>query len=188
MLRIMPIIALLCVLTAGAANAAPARSAYDQLLKTFDDIDAATSTMPVIPDAEDIEYTGDSYIWPIDGVVTSSFGWRIHPVFGDRRLHNGIDIAVEYGVPVFAAKNGTVGYAGWMEGYGLTVIIEHDDKYSTLYGHNSELLVAHGTSVSRGQPVALTGNTGITTGPVLHFEVRDRGRATDPLVYLANAN
>ena len=79
---------------------------------------------------------------------------------------------------------GIVTYAGWAEGYGKTIIIEHDGGYSTLYGHNSELLVSRGTSTRQGQIIARTGDTGITTGPVLHFEIRERGKSVNPLLFL----
>jgi murein DD-endopeptidase MepM/ murein hydrolase activator NlpD len=170
------------VLLAETVDAAPASSVYSQLLSSLDDI-ASTSAMPVIPDIGGIEYAG--YVWPIAGTVTSPFGWRIHPVLGDRRLHRGIDISAEYGTPVIAVKSGRVVSAGWAEGYGQTIIIEHDGIYSTLYGHNSELLVVRGTFVRQGQIIARAGNTGTTTGTVLHFEVRERGKATDPIRFLA---
>jgi murein DD-endopeptidase MepM/ murein hydrolase activator NlpD len=123
-------------------------------------------------------------IWPIAGTVTSPFGWRVHPVFGEQRWHKGIDISIEYGAPVLAAKSGKIIYAGWIEGYGQTIIIEHDGIYSTLYGHNSELLVTQGTFVRQSQVIARAGNTGTTTGSVLHFEVREKGKSVDPIRFL----
>jgi murein DD-endopeptidase MepM/ murein hydrolase activator NlpD len=163
-----------------AAHAASTSSVYNQLLESLDNIVTNTSSIPAVPSSE-IEYTGNHYVWPTTGTVTSPFGQRTHPVFGDQRLHRGIDIGVDYGSRVVAAKSGIVTYAGWAEGYGKTIIVEHNDGYSTLYGHNSELLVSPGTVVRQGQIIARTGDTGTTTGPVLHFEVRKSGRAIDPI-------
>ena len=179
---------ILAVLLAGvflteAAYAASFPSVYNQLLGSLDDIVTNASSLPVVPNAE-IEYAGNRYVWPIAGAITSPFGQRVHPVFGDQRLHRGIDIGVSYDSPVVAVKNGIVTYAGWAEGYGKTIIIEHDGGYSTLYGHNSELLVSRGTSTRQGQIIARTGDIGITTGPVLHFEIRERGKSVNPLLFL----
>lgn len=125
-----------------------------------------------------------SYMWPTNGVITSNFGWRTHPVFGNQRLHAGMDIGADYGENVLAADGGVVIGAGWISGYGKTVIIEHNSTYSTLYAHASELLVSDGQVVRKGQLIARVGDTGYTTGPNLHFEVRVNGSPTDPRGYL----
>jgi murein DD-endopeptidase MepM/ murein hydrolase activator NlpD len=125
-----------------------------------------------------------SYIWPADGVITSNFGWRTHPVFGNARLHAGMDIGSDYGSAVIAADGGLVVNSGWISGYGYTVIIEHNGTYSTLYAHCSELLVNEGQYVRKGQLIAKVGDTGYTTGPNLHFEVRVNGAPQDPRGYL----
>lgn len=125
-----------------------------------------------------------SYMWPTNGVITSNFGWRTHPVFGNQRLHAGMDIGADYGENVVAADGGVVISAGWISGYGKTVIIEHNSTYSTLYAHTSELLVSEGQVVRKGQLIARVGETGYTTGPNLHFEVRVDGSPTDPRGYL----
>ncbi len=116
--------------------------------------------------------------WPVAGAVTSPFGWR----FG--RMHEGIDIGVSAGTPVAAAGAGTVIYAGWMDGYGNIVVIDHGGGLATAYGHNSSLSVSVGQGVSAGEIVALSGNTGHSTGPHVHFEVRVGGSPADPLGYL----
>jgi murein DD-endopeptidase MepM/ murein hydrolase activator NlpD len=118
------------------------------------------------------------FIWPCDGVVTSGFGMR----WG--RMHEGIDIGCAYGAPNRAAAAGTVIYAGWMEGYGNLVVIDHGNGLSTAYAHASSLAVSVGESVSQGQTVSYVGSTGHSTGPHLHFEVRVNGTAVDPLGYL----
>lgn len=124
------------------------------------------------------------YMWPASGPITSPFGWRTHPLFGNKRLHAGVDIGAEFGDAVVAADGGVVISSGWISGYGKTVIIEHDGTYSTLYGHNSELLVSEGETVRKGQIIARVGDTGYTTGPVCHFEVRINGTPNDPLGFL----
>jgi murein DD-endopeptidase MepM/ murein hydrolase activator NlpD len=117
-------------------------------------------------------------------VITSTFGYRIHPIYGDRRLHAGVDFAANTGTPVFAGKEGTVVTAGWMSGYGNTVVIDHGGALATLYAHNSQLLVSVGQTVTRGQKIALAGSTGNSTGPHVHFEVRVKGTPVDPMNYL----
>jgi murein DD-endopeptidase MepM/ murein hydrolase activator NlpD len=118
------------------------------------------------------------YQWPVAGPVTSPFGWR----WG--RMHEGIDIAVPTGTPVHASAAGTVIYAGWMDGYGNFVIIDHGGGIATAYGHNTSVAVAVGQSVSQGELIAYAGSTGHSTGPHVHFEVRVNGGAVDPLGYL----
>lgn len=116
--------------------------------------------------------------WPVSGPVTSGYGMR----WG--RMHEGIDIAVGEGTPVRAAAAGTVIYAGWMGGYGNLVVVDHGGGLSTAYAHNAALAVSVGQSVAAGEVVAYSGNTGHSTGPHVHFEVRVNGGAADPLGYL----
>lgn len=123
-------------------------------------------------------------IWPVNGVVTSPYGYRTHPIFGTTIYHSGIDIGVDYGTPVQAAAGGTVVEAAWISGYGYSVIIDHGNGLSTLYGHNQELAVSAGQQVSRGQVIAYAGSTGNSTGPHVHFEVRSSGEPVDPNGYL----
>lgn len=123
-------------------------------------------------------------MWPASGPITSPFGWRTHPIFGTQRYHSGIDIGADYGDIVASADSGTVAFAGWLGGYGYAVIVEHGRGLSTLYGHNSQLIVGEGQPVRKGQPIAYVGSTGYSTGPHLHFEVRLHGEPTNPLDYL----
>lgn len=123
-------------------------------------------------------------IWPVNGVVTSPYGYRTHPIFGTTIYHSGIDIGVDYGTPVQAAAGGTVVEAAWISGYGYSVIIDHGNGLSTLYGHNQELAVSAGQQVSQGQVIAYAGSTGNSTGPHVHFEVRSSGEPVDPNGYL----
>jgi murein DD-endopeptidase MepM/ murein hydrolase activator NlpD len=115
------------------------------------------------------------FSWPVQGEITSFYGLR------RGRMHQGIDIAAETGTGVVAAEEGVVTEAGWRNGYGYTVIINHGGDLTTLYAHNSRLLVSEGDSVSRGQMISRVGSTGSSTGPHLHFEVRSAGRTIDPL-------
>lgn len=121
---------------------------------------------------------GGQLAWPVAGPVTSGFGSR----WG--RRHEGIDIAVGSGAPVHAAAAGTVIYVGWIPGYGNIVVIDHGSGLSTAYGHNSSLVVGQGASVGKGFVIALSGSTGHSTGPHVHFEVRVDGAPVDPLEYL----
>jgi murein DD-endopeptidase MepM/ murein hydrolase activator NlpD len=117
-------------------------------------------------------------IWPVSGPVTSPFGMR----WG--RMHEGIDIGVPFGTPIHAAASGRVIYAGWMSGYGNLVAIDHGRGLSTAYGHQSQLAVSVGQTVSQGQVIGYVGCTGHCFGPHLHFEVRINGTPVDPMGYL----
>ena len=118
------------------------------------------------------------FVWPVHGVLTSGFGWR----WG--RMHEGVDIAVSNGTPVVAAKAGVVIVAGWMGGYGNLVVVDHGGGVATAYGHNTSVTVGVGQQVAQGQLIAYSGNTGHSTGPHVHFEVRINGGAVDPMGYL----
>jgi murein DD-endopeptidase MepM/ murein hydrolase activator NlpD len=118
------------------------------------------------------------FVWPVHGILTSGFGWR----WG--RMHEGIDLAVGSGTPVVSAAAGTVIVAGWMGGYGNLVVVDHGNGTSTAYGHNTSLTVGVGQSVAQGQLIAYSGNTGHSTGPHVHFEVRINGSPVDPMGYL----
>ncbi len=122
--------------------------------------------------------------WPINAPVSSGFGYRVHPIFGTKRLHKGLDLGAGSGTPIAAAKDGVVLSAGWQGGYGNTVVISHGDGITTLYAHQSSINVSAGQQVSRGDIVGYVGSTGWSTGPHLHFEVRVNGTAVDPRPYL----
>jgi murein DD-endopeptidase MepM/ murein hydrolase activator NlpD len=117
-------------------------------------------------------------IWPVNGPVTSPFGWR----WG--RMHQGIDIGVGTGTPIRAAAAGTILYCGWESGYGNLVVIDHGGNLATAYGHQSAIAVACGQQVAQGDVIGYVGCTGHCTGPHLHFEVRIDGAPVDPLGYL----
>ncbi len=123
-------------------------------------------------------------IKPASGSITSSFGMRYHPILKRSRPHQGIDIGASNRSPIVAAASGTVIKAGWMSGYGNTVVIDHGSGISTLYGHCSVIHVAAGQTVTMGTKVASVGSTGLATGPHLHFEVRKNGTPVNPVPYL----
>lgn len=126
-----------------------------------------------------------TYIKPISGGrMTSGFGRRKAPKRGASTYHKGVDWATATGTPVYASSGGVVAKAGWGSGYGNVVYINHPDGRQTRYGHLSRVLVSAGQSVSQGQRIALSGNTGVSTGPHLHFEILIGGSQVNPLNYL----
>ncbi|MEB3295172.1 MAG: peptidoglycan DD-metalloendopeptidase family protein [Synechococcales bacterium] len=122
--------------------------------------------------------------YPVDAPVTSDFGWRIHPILGTQRFHGGIDFGADYGTVIRAAVAGQVLYADWYGGFGYTVILDHGNGITTLYAHCDGFYVEEGQSVQKGEPIAAVGSTGFSTGPHLHFEVRNNGEPIDPSAYL----
>ena len=126
-----------------------------------------------------------TYIKPISGGrLSSNFGSRSAPTKGASTNHKGVDWAVPIGTTVVASNAGTVVQAGWVSGYGYAVYINHADGRQTRYGHLSKVLVKVGQTVDQGQKIAYSGNTGRSTGPHLHFEIRINGTAVNPLKYL----
>lgn len=123
-------------------------------------------------------------IWPVSGVVSSHFGFRVSPGGIGSTYHEGLDIASSYGNPVHATANGRITQAGWVNGYGYLVEIDHGNGIKTRYGHNSAILVSVGDQVVEGQTISLIGSTGNSTGPHCHYEVRVNGEAVDPTLFL----
>jgi murein DD-endopeptidase MepM/ murein hydrolase activator NlpD len=128
-------------------------------------------------------YTGErssrQFLWPVShGTVSSGFGLR------NGAMHDGVDISAPVGTPVYAADSGVVIFCGALHGYGNTVIVRHDDHYSTVYAHNERIVVDKGANISPGQQIGAIGRSGRTSGANLHFEVRCDNIAKDPLAYL----
>jgi len=121
------------------------------------------------------------FLKPVDGSIRSGYGMRYHPISREWAMHTGVDIAAPYGSPVRAGGDGMVIFTGWRGGYGLTVIIDHGGKLSTLYAHLSGIAVSEGTILKAGQTIGYVGSTGYSTGPHLHFEVRVNGSPVNPL-------
>jgi murein DD-endopeptidase MepM/ murein hydrolase activator NlpD len=124
---------------------------------------------------------------PVGGAITSGVGMRIDPIDGKWRHHNGIDISIPEGTPVKPAAAGVVVYTGLRQGYGNTILLEHDNSMVTLYAHNSRILVATGQSVDRSTTIAYSGNTGRSTGPHLHFEAWQSGVNVTPAFMPGNS-
>lgn len=120
---------------------------------------------------------------PTEGIMSSAFGYRRHPITGAWRMHEGVDIAAPLGTPIYAAGAGVVIHAGEKGGYGYTVIIDHDYGLTTLYAHMSKILVERGALVQKGDCIGLVGSTGVSTGPHLHYEVWVNGQPVNPLDY-----
>lgn len=131
-------------------------------------------------------YIGGDFTWPAPGYsrITSGFIQRTNPITGKWERHLGMDIAVPSNSTIVAANAGTVIKAGWNNSYGWMVMIDHGGGLVTLYAHNNKLLVSTGDVVYRGQQISLSGSTGDSTGPHLHFEVRVNGKVTDPSAYV----
>lgn len=117
---------------------------------------------------------------PISGTVTSTFGYRVHPINGEYLKHKGIDIAAETGTEISSALDGVVVQNSYSNSYGNFVEIKHSDTLSTLYAHCSKITVEQGQTVEKGDTVALVGSTGVSTGPHVHFEIRVNGDVIDP--------
>lgn len=122
--------------------------------------------------------------WPVRGAVNSEFGRRISPWTGGPETHGGIDIAADLGTPVKAPAPGVVVFAGSAPDYGNTVVIDHGHEIKTLFGHLQKIQVTQGQKIERGQQIALSGNTGKTSGPHLHYEITVRGQPVNPRGYL----
>jgi murein DD-endopeptidase MepM/ murein hydrolase activator NlpD len=150
------------------------QAASSSLSKT---IKKKQSQSPVVP-------SPGGFIRPCSGPITSPYGLRTHPVYGDPRMHTGVDFGGSIGVSIKAAKAGRVIFVGQMSGYGNVVVVDHGGGISTLYGHLNGFAVSNGQKVSQGQLIAYMGATGLVTGPNLHFEVRVNGNPVDPMGYL----
>lgn len=122
--------------------------------------------------------------WPVQGPISSPYGWRIHPVLGGRRMHTGVDVAVPTGTPIRAAAGGRVILAERWGGYGRTVVVDHGGGVSTLYAHMSAIAASVGEEPLAGEVIGYIGCSGYCTGPHLHFEVREAGQPVDPMNYL----
>ena len=125
-------------------------------------------------------------IWPARGVLTSKFGWRTSPFGLGRDFHPGVDIAGPMGTPIIATASGTVSLAGWDQGFGKTVVIDHSSKMTTLYGHLEKVAVYEGEHVKRGDVIGFLGNSGLSTGPHLHYEILLNRTPVNPKRYILN--
>lgn len=127
---------------------------------------------------------GEQWSWPYRGRISDRFGMRMHPILKRPCLHCGLDIAARIGTRIRVPRNGIVTFAGWLRGYGRCVVVKHKGGYVTKYAHLSKFKCAAGDVLRKGQILALSGNSGLSTGPHLHFEIRHEGRPIDPLPLL----
>lgn len=150
------------------------RQKYSKTQKTHDislnEVIEKTVNASFTPPEQSLSGSFEPKLPPVGGVITSGVGMRIDPIDGKLRNHNGIDIAIPEGTPVTPVAPGVVAYSGQRPGYGYTVLVEHNNGMISLYGHNSRLEAIVGQAVDRETVIALSGNTGRSTGPHLHFE------------------
>jgi murein DD-endopeptidase MepM/ murein hydrolase activator NlpD len=145
-------------------------ASYDEIKKTYEENKIRFAHLPAIK--------------PMDGFYNKrDFGMRLHPILHIYRKHEGIDITNDAGTPIYASADGVVDFAGRRGGYGMTVEINHGFSFKTLYGHLSKILVHEGQRIKRGELIAHSGNTGLSNGPHLHYEVRINGVAQNPTDY-----
>jgi len=124
-------------------------------------------------------------LWPVNGILRSSFGGRSDPFSGEGAFHTGIDLQADRGTPVHVTADGVVESAGWSSGYGKLVVVDHGNGIDTYYAHLSQFLVVPGEEVRRGEVIALSGGTGRVTGPHIHYEVRLHGTPVNPYNYMS---
>ncbi|MGD9156953.1 MAG: peptidoglycan DD-metalloendopeptidase family protein [Desulfobacteraceae bacterium] len=122
--------------------------------------------------------------WPLEGKISSSFGWRNDPFSGEKKFHEGIDLTAKEGTDVRAVMAGRVRIADAQGGYGKVVVLDHGHGFTTLYAHNKDVTVKAGDWVAKGSTIAKVGSSGRSTGPHLHFEVRRNGKKLDPENFL----
>lgn len=139
-----------------------------------------------LPDTVDYSYESlpFSYALPVAGYRSSGFGYRVHPILNTVRFHYGTDVAAYSGEEIAAFADGTVSFAGYSDSFGNYVLLEHAEGWSTLYAHCSKLFVSGGQQVRAGERIALVGETGLATGPHLHFELKHNGTYYNPEYYV----
>jgi len=155
---------------------------YASNSETLDPDLIVPGTKVFLPNAK-VPIVNPTWRMPVRGRLTSRFGYRRHPLYRYRQFHSGIDIRARY-TSVYAARSGTVLFAGKLGTYGNAVIIRHPSGFKTLYAHLSRVLVRAGTRVKGGRRIAISGNTGMSTGPHLHFEIIKNGKPINPLRYV----
>ncbi|NTW56178.1 MAG: M23 family metallopeptidase [Chlorobiaceae bacterium] len=161
----------------------------ENLIIQIDSQNANTPERPELADISNPAPLSESIpnIRPLDGPITSEFGMRVHPIRRATIFHAGVDISANPGTKVLATGDGVVAFAGWDGGYGQKIAIVHGYGFKTVYGHLSKPLVREGQHVHRGDIIALSGNTGMSTGPHLHYEVLKNGMNVNPVAYFDGA-
>ncbi len=184
--KVLTIFWVFLMILSGRTNYASISECYEEACE----IPAASSSQFFLEDANDLDALEDEdspiptlgQFWPVEGVITGRFGmWRGRRHRG--HYHAGVDIAAPKGTSIVAPLEGTVTFVGRKGGYGLTVLIDHGKGVSTLYAHQSQVMISEGDTVKKGQVISKVGNSGRSTGPHLHYEVRFEGRAVNPLAW-----
>ncbi len=152
----------------------------EQINKT---IETVTEIKRYLSEQKDL-YRATPLGWPVKGVISSDYGMRKHPKYGGSNFHSGVDISVPSNTSVKVTADGIVSFAGWTPKGGYTIVVEHGYGFSTAYAHLGKLLVKVGQKVTRGEIIAYSGATGVTTGPHLHYEIWKNKVPIDPLAYL----
>ncbi|MDQ7081666.1 MAG: M23 family metallopeptidase [Aquificota bacterium] len=165
------LLSLLFALSFGRTEDTEVEFHYDPSLESLEEMLHPSTVEMATPD-----------IWPVVGMVTSSFGWRRFR--GKREFHTGVDIAAPYGSRVVATAPGYVLFAGYVKGYGNTVVIYHGYGFVTLYAHMATVAVKRGERVAKNRVIGYVGSSGRTTGPHLHYEVIKYGIRQNPILYL----
>lgn len=174
--------------TAVAAKQAEVESNIEALEELEDALNAEANALvaEILKLQGNGEFVGGAFTWPAPGVsrITSPFGTRLHPILKVNKLHTGIDIGCGSNTTIVAANSGTVIKAAWNNSYGNMIMIDHGGGIVTLYAHLNSFLISNGDVVAKGQAIAKSGSTGMSTGPHLHFEVRVNGNYVDPTQYV----
>ncbi len=145
------------------------------------DLENTLAFVKNVVDEQKMRLASTPFIWPTRGYLSEAFGWRIHPFTGRREFHNGIDIATQVGNKVIAPADGVVLVAEYRQYYGNLIILDHKFGYTTRYGHLASFNVKEGQRVKRGDVIGYVGNTGRSTAPHLHYEIRFLGKPINPL-------
>ena len=174
--------------TAVAAKQAEVESNIEALEELEDALNAEANALvaEILKLQGNGEFVGGAFTWPAPGTsrITSPFGNRLHPILKVNKLHTGIDIGCGSNTTIVAANSGTVIKAAWNNSYGNMIMVDHGGGIVTLYAHLNSFLVSNGDVVAKGQAIAKSGSTGMSTGPHLHFEVRVNGNYVDPTQYV----
>lgn len=171
-----------------AAEALPGSESAPEETADASDLAYILYSQENLPDRVSMEQAilGFDYCAPVQGVLSSDFGYREHPTEGEERFHYGVDLAADAGTEVVCFADGTVTAVGESSSYGRYCVVAHEGGYSTLYAHCSRITVSSGAAVNRGQKIAEVGETGIATGPHLHFELQCQGIYLNPVYYVAS--
>jgi murein DD-endopeptidase MepM/ murein hydrolase activator NlpD len=169
------------------ASANPLTPTIEQTIDTYNFLRSANVSDISRRFAHQWQVNTQPSIWPIEGLMRSSYGSRLDPFSGEGAFHKGIDLAAPKGTPVYVTADGVVERAEWEGGYGKIIIVDHGNGVETYYAHLASFLVVPGLEVRRGQIIARSGGTGHATGPHLHYEVRLGGVPVNPYKYLAKS-